>query len=150
MTVRFFVPGKPVAKARARTVTRGKGGRALLFAKTFTPSKTVNYETQVAEHASVAMNGHELMRGPIELEVDMLMPIPSSWSEKRQLAAMHGEIRPTKKPDATNVLKSIEDACNCVVWRDDSQIVESRQRKLYSSRPGVRVTVNEAAGKPAP
>ena len=50
---------------------------------------------------------------------------------------------PTKKPDASNILKSIEDAMNGVVFNDDSQIVNIHVTKVYATEPGVDVCVKE-------
>ena len=67
--------------------------------------------------------------------------MPQSWSQKKQRMALAGEIFPTTKPDADNIVKAIGDACNGVVWRDDVQAVDGAWRKRYAAVPGVVVTV---------
>jgi Holliday junction resolvase RusA-like endonuclease len=64
-------------------------------------------------------------------------------SKKRIEACLNGLEKPIKKPDASNVLKSVEDAMNGVVYKDDSQIVNIHVSKVYSSVSGVDVCVKE-------
>lgn len=52
------------------------------------------------------------------------------------------ELRPTKKPDLDNVIKSILDALNKVAYHDDTQIVSLSMEKFYSDSPRVEVTIN--------
>ncbi|MEB7453251.1 RusA family crossover junction endodeoxyribonuclease [Lysinibacillus sphaericus] len=59
---------------------------------------------------------------------------------KRALIA-RGELRPTTKPEADNLIKGIKDGCNKVIWHDDSQIVEMNVRKFYSEQPRAEVTI---------
>nr|WP_243432759.1 RusA family crossover junction endodeoxyribonuclease [Lysinibacillus sphaericus] len=52
-----------------------------------------------------------------------------------------GELRPTTKPEADNLINGIKDGCNKVIWHDDSQIVEMNVRKFYSEQPRAEVTI---------
>lgn len=56
-------------------------------------------------------------RGPIILSLISHRHVPQSWPKRR-----HGE-QDTAKPDASNILKLVEDALNGVAYHDDSQIV---------------------------
>ena len=57
-------------------------------------------------------------------------------------------------PDATKLVRAVEDALTGSVWFDDAEIVRQRAVKVYGTRPGVivkvfRLSVPEvAAGKP--
>lgn len=46
-----------------------------------------------------------------------------------------GEVRPTKKPDLTNLTKLIEDCCTGLVWVDDSLIVSETTDKFWGEKP---------------
>jgi Holliday junction resolvase RusA-like endonuclease len=129
------LPGIPRGKARPRFT---RGGIA------FTPQATRNYETQLAWAAQVAMRGHKPLEGPLQLLVRACMPIPRSWSAKRQRLAAANEIKPTTKPDADNLIKMV-DGLNGIVWRDDSQVVDCRIIKLYSERPRLVLTITPMA-----
>ncbi len=133
--ITFTVPGQPVAKGRPKVSTAGG------FARLYTPEKTVSYEGLVAHSAAVAMGGMKPMDGPVAIRLDIVMQVPASWSAKKQLQAVAGQIRPTTKPDADNVIKAIFDGMNGVVWRDDVQVVDFSGRKRYGDTPGVKVTV---------
>lgn len=49
---------------------------------------------------------------------------------------------PAVKPDASNLLKAIEDAGNGIVWRDDCQIIRIDCQKVYAvNEPMIEVSV---------
>jgi Holliday junction resolvase RusA-like endonuclease len=131
--VEFIVAGKPLAKGRVRFV-RATG-------HAFTPERTVAYEGRVAAAAQAAMDGRPPEAGPVVVHLEVRLPIPSSWPNKKQVAAEMDHLRPTGKPDVDNYLK-ILDACNNIVWVDDSQVVYASVIKMYGSNPGITVTVD--------
>ena len=137
MAVEFFVPGQPVGKGRPRATVRA--GRARLY----TPARTADAEARADAIATLAMGDSPLMDGPLSLVLDVRCAIPTSWSKKKQAAALAGEVRPTGRPDLDNIVKLYADAFNGVIWRDDSQVVRVVSEKRYSDRPGVLVTVME-------
>lgn len=136
--ITFDVPGIPVAKGRARSFVRNG------HVAHYTPEKTANYENLVKLAAQQAMGGRSPFVGACELDLVLHMPVPASWSNKKRLAALAGEIRPTSKPDCSNVLKAIEDAMNGVVWVDDKQAADVRIKKRYAVTPKAIVQVREA------
>ena len=77
------------------------------------------------------------------MDIEAWLPIPASWSNKRKTAAATGQIWPTSKPDIDNLCKIAWDAMNGIVYKDDSQIVESRLFKGYHDEPCLRVRVQE-------
>lgn len=131
----FTVPGEPQGKGRPRIGRVGKRARM------FTPAKTVAYEGLVALAAQEAMQGREMITGPVLLEMRMLHPVPMSWSKKKRTAALAGEVLPTVKCDADNCLKAVCDALNGVLWRDDTQVVNVALAKRYDEMPRVEVRV---------
>lgn len=134
MTIEFTVPGVPVAKARARVTKTGHA---------YTPAKTKDYEVLVAMSCKTAMaeKRQVTLTGPVRLSVTAYMPIPRSLPVKRQ-AAMQGRSH-VFRPDASNVLKSIEDGINGIAYADDKQIAELYARKVYGREPAVLVRVEE-------
>jgi Holliday junction resolvase RusA-like endonuclease len=135
--VTFKVDADPVGKQRARYAKRGN------FVQTYTPDKTRNYETLIKEAAIEAMGSSEPLETPVTLYLYIRAPIPKSLPKKRIEACLNGLEKPIKKPDASNVLKSVEDAMNGVVYKDDSQIVNIHVSKVYSSVSGVDVCIKE-------
>ena len=119
--MKIIIPGIPIAKGRPRV---GKFG-------TYTPTKTVNYENLVQFCYMDQAEGVKLA-GPVRMEIQLLFPIPKSYSKKQvELIKAQGMVH-TKKPDISNCLKSIEDALNGLAYDDDSQIVEIMAWKWYT------------------
>lgn len=133
--IAFVVPGQPQGKGRPRV---GKIGS---HARMFTPQKTVAYEGLIAHAAHLALQKTEwpMLDGPIAVNLFIDCQVPASWSQKKQRQALDGELMPTTKPDADNVLKAVLDGCNGVLWRDDVLVVDVRIRKRYSAMPCLRV-----------
>lgn len=127
------VPGAPVPKLRHRD---GRNGQK------YTPQKTVDYEKIIRDMARIYHKGEPTAR-PCSLFVTFLMPIPTSYSKKKREELLSTSWHHTKKPDVTNLVKSIEDGLNGVVWVDDSQVSTVIARKLYAAEPAVHITVSE-------
>ena len=135
--VTFKVDGTPVPKGRARYARRGN------YISTYTPEKTRTYETLIKDSAIEAMGASEPLETPVSLYLYIRVPIPASATKKRLQAISDGSEKPTKKPDASNILKSVEDGMNGIVYHDDSQIIKIHVTKVYSSLPGVDICVKE-------
>lgn len=133
--IAFTVPGVPQGKGRPRI------GKIGAHARMFTPAKTVAYEGLVAHAAQQAMRGQPLLDEPVRVRLEIDCPVPASWSGKKQREALAGEVLPTSKPDADNVVKAVFDGLNGVLWRDDVLVVDLTVCKRYSATPGVRVEV---------
>lgn len=135
--VNFTVPGVPVAKGRPKFARRGK------HITTYTPAKTAAYEILVQISAEDAMKADpRLCMGPLRVDLDVVVPVPSSWSKTRQRAAMDGNIAPTTRGDLDNYGKAVLDGMNGYVFNDDSQVVKLSMSKRYGE-PAVHVIVTE-------
>ena len=135
--------GLPVGKGRPR-FSRSTG-------RVYTPGKTADYEGGLAGAASRVMGDAAPLEGPLAVSVIAVFPIPASWSGKKKAKAAAGLIRPTGKPDGDNLLKACGDGLNAIVWRDDSQIVDARIRKVYGASPAmiIRVVAVDLTGSEA-
>ena len=133
--IRIVVDGAPVAKGRGRVGRMGNGA-----VRVFTPSATRRYEDVIRAVAAGEMNGRPPLDEALALTVTSYVPIPRSWSLKKQKAARDGLIRPTVKPDWDNVGK-ITDALKTIVWRDDALVVDAHVHKHYSDRPRLEIVV---------
>lgn len=129
--------GAPQGKGRPRFVR--SSGRA------FTPAATRSYEAALRYAAQVAMGNRPPLTGPVEVAVYAGFPIPKSLPKRDLARAVNGEIRPTKKPDADNLMKCM-DALNQVVWADDAQVVEAHVRKYYDVKPCLTIIVRPMFG----
>jgi Holliday junction resolvase RusA-like endonuclease len=95
--------------------------------------------------AAESMNGREPFATPVRLELRVTLPIPKSWSKKKQHAAMTGEILPGSRPDLSNLLKLAEDALSSVVFADDSLVCIQWSQKIYGLAPKIVITVKSLA-----
>ena len=133
MRISITIPGKPVPKARPFV---RKDGRV------FTPKETAVFEQAVRLHAMATMKGHKILTGPIRLSVTAFFSIPKSWTLSQKAKAMSGALRHTKRPDLSNIIKSVEDALNGIVYADDAQIDRyGESRKAFSSIPRTETVV---------
>jgi Holliday junction resolvase RusA-like endonuclease len=112
------------------------------FVSHYTPAKTRHYEAALQMAAQQAMASEPLFEGPLRLTLQAIFSIPESWSIKKKKMAADGELRPTGKPDADNILKSV-DALNKVVWKDDAQCIDVRIAKWYGPKPELQVSIEE-------
>jgi Holliday junction resolvase RusA-like endonuclease len=135
LMIAFTVPGAPQGKGRAKIVKIGG------FSRMATPAKTVAYEGLIALAAQRAMAGGQMLTSAVGCNVFIDAPVPESWSGRKQRMALAGEVLPTTKPDADNVVKAVFDGLNGVLWRDDVLVVDLRVRKRYAATPCVRVEV---------
>lgn len=133
MILRFAVFGTPRGKGRPRITTVGG------FPRAYTDEKTREYELQIAEAALKA--GAVPSTSPCKVSLTAVFPIPLSWTKKKKQNALNGLERHTTKPDADNLLKSL-DGLNGIAWDDDSQVYEATVRKLYGLNPHIWVTVD--------
>lgn len=138
--VQFFVPGAPIPKGRPR-FRRVKTAGGADFISTYTPQKTRNFERDVRLIAKQSLGFREPATGPIRLELVAVMPIPASWTKKKQAQARAGLLYPITRPDLDNIEKAVTDACNAVLYADDSQIVEVVKAKRYGDTPQVWVNI---------
>jgi Holliday junction resolvase RusA-like endonuclease len=132
--IHFTIPGPPQGKARART---GKG-----FA--YTPEKTVLYENLIKTiFMAEGCKPYQSEGQPLEMNIKAYYQVPKSASKNVRQFMLDGHSRPTKKPDADNVMKVVADALNGIAYHDDTQIVRATVEKWYGEEPKVEVEIRE-------
>jgi len=139
--ISLTIPGEPCAKGRPRV---GKFG-------TYTPEKTVNYETLVKQ-LYITQHYGEKLDGELSLIIRAYFKIPKGEiptakkpkpeTLQRYSNLLTGKIRHIKKPDWDNVGKIISDALNGLAYDDDSQIVSATVEKYYSDSPRVEIELS--------
>jgi len=118
--------------------------------RTRTPQRTRAWEQFVgliARQARTRARIDQPYGGQIMLGCIFYLPIPKSWSRAKKQEARDGLIRPMAigDPDTSNLLKSIEDGCEGVLWVNDTTIVDYGtvddlpMGKRYSDTPRVEV-----------
>lgn len=137
MNVVINIDGKPVAKGRGRI------GNVAGHPTIFTPAATRQNENLIKLAAMGAMAGRDPIEGPVEVDVQVFLDFPKSFSKKRLVEAQLGRIRPTTKPDIDNYVKSALDGINTIVFKDDNQVVCVHACKYYREKPALRIEVRE-------
>lgn len=136
--ISFIVPGQPQGKQRPRAFRRGK------HLGIYPSDKTVNYEVYIKEMFVISYPDFIPLEGALRMTVTAYMMIPKSTSKKKAKLMVERIIRPTKKPDMSNILKSAEDALNSLAYHDDKQIVTCVCHKYYSVRPRLEIEITGA------
>lgn len=113
---------------------RGKGRPRFFKGHAVTDKKTRMYEAKIAGLAEEQMSLQELTatNKPVTAIINIFFGIPKSYTNKRREDILKGEEQPLKKPDIDNVIKSVLDGCNGVIYEDDSQVIEVIAKKSYS------------------
>jgi len=149
--IAFTVPGIPrPGGSKTATVIRRKGGAIVmkngrpLVTTRESGKHTAEWRQTVAYFARKAYQG-EPLRVPLMVGVVFTMPRPKNHYRA------NGELKPNapawhaSKPDATKLMRAAEDALSGIVWADDSIIVRQHVSKAYGERPGMSITIQEAA-----
>jgi Holliday junction resolvase RusA-like endonuclease len=123
--ISFFLHGPTVTWKRARS--NGK--------RRFSEPKDREYRTRIAWAARHAIG-----------------TLPMTWPlTARYALTIHVRNATLRDSDLDNHLKSVKDACNGVVWRDDSQIDRVVVERDWTGEVGMRIDVEVIAmSKPEP
>lgn len=125
---------------------RPKFSRRGQFVKTYTPQKTVNYETYVKECFVMKHSDYTPLENELTVRINAYFPIPKSFSKKKREQAEMGIIKPTKKPDCDNIAKIVLDSLNGIAFIDDKQVINLVVTKNYEPVPRVEVDIKEIGG----
>lgn len=143
MKVKFTVLGEPTGKGRPRFAREGP------YVKTYTPKQTISYENLIQLEYRRQCRNHKFEDGtPLDVRILAYYGIPKSKSKKMQKQMEDHIVRPTKKPDADNIIKVVLDALNNVAYHDDTQIVDLQIRRFYSRDPKILVTIQDVVAVP--
>ncbi|MBC8522204.1 MAG: RusA family crossover junction endodeoxyribonuclease [Methanomicrobia archaeon] len=126
--IEFVIEGNPVPKGRPKAARVGK--RAILY----TPKKTREYEAHVASVAKDYAPDGGLLTGPLRVFLSFYLKKSKGLSKRI--------VHHVKRGDIDNYVKSILDALEGVIYKNDSQVVELHATKSYGE-PRVEVKVVE-------
>ena len=130
--VELVILGDPVGKQRPK-VSMANG-----VVRTYTPKKTMNYETLIAHEY---MNKYQKrmfdINEPIRANVIVYFGLNKGDYGKKGLNKSGREkidnVFATTHIDIDNVLKAVFDALNSICYPDDKQIVEVFAQKVYTT-----------------
>lgn len=122
----YMIPGNPIAWKRA-----GINGKKFFDQQTQDKSAyRIVFESQ---HDAAPFDG------PLLFDITFFMKIPASLSpgQRARMHLTHHSI----KPDASNLLKFIEDAATGILYFDDRQIAQVKLSKYWSLEPRTLLTI---------
>lgn len=140
--IEFFVPGIPQPGGSKRAFVNKKTGRAIV---TEDNVRCRDWRAVVADQAQASMNASPF-RGAVSLEITFYMPRPKGhFGTGRNVGKLKASAPdlPTVRPDATKLLRALEDALKGICWIDDAQVVEQHVYRRYGDRPGAHVLIAE-------
>jgi len=135
MKYEFEVPGEIVGKERPRV--------NMYTGRVYTPNKTKDYEFLVQQYFKLKYQNYTTIEGRIKIEIIAYLKIPKSTSKAKREEMLENKISPTKKPDVDNIAKSILDAMNGFVFKDDNQVSKISVEKRFADEEKAVVTVEE-------
>jgi len=133
MKIELTVPGEPQGKLRARWAKH----------RTYTPTETVNYETYIKELFVIKYPDFILLEGPLRIFLNIYVSIPASMSKKKKKLVEEKRLKPTKRPDFDNCVKTVCDALEKLAYKNDNQFTLGYITKDYSNKPRLEITIEE-------
>lgn len=141
MRLSLTIPAEPIAQGRPRF--SNKGG----FVRAFDPKKSKDWKAFVAAFAEQAMRdqGYEKPTDvALRVRARFAFSLPKSkWRKREPVEAQWRN----QKPDLDNLFKAITDACEGIVYHNDSQIVKVVIEKIMVAQgdaPYVAVVIEDA------
>jgi Holliday junction resolvase RusA-like endonuclease len=140
-TIKFTVPAIPVAQPRQRHRVVHAGGRS--FASNYLPKNDpVNAFKAACQVAAAKAYQGPPLDCPLVMDVVFVMPRPKSVPKRMGT----GRLPHTSKPDRDNLIKSLQDSLNGLIYRDDSLIYcgnVTKVRAAADEQPHVEVTIQQ-------
>lgn len=135
--MRFVIYTNPSPKERPRFNPFSK--------RIYTPKKTADFENKIREEICHMLGRFfDYPLHPAEdilaVDLDFIFARPKTMGYKR---FPDGLIWRPNYPDIDNLQKAIYDSLNGIVWKDDRQIVDGRNRKFIAEKKGeARICMN--------
>lgn len=120
----------PMGSPRPRFSTKGR------YVHTYMPTNYTKHKKYLQSQMP-RLN----LENALKIELAFYFTSPESWSKKKKAQAI-GQLKVTK-PDIDNLIKTVLDACNGHVWKDDNQITEITSSKRYGIEPKIIIRIEE-------
>lgn len=147
-SVEFFAPGICKTAGSKRAIPKFKVDAAgvkrwIKNIVTDDCEQGAGWRETVQAEAVKAMGGIAPVDFGLELLIVFVMPRPKYHKTKYGTLRPDAPSRHTSRPDATKLLRAVEDALNGIVWSDDARIADQHVLKKYGDRPGAIVRIRE-------
>lgn len=144
--VQLTILGEPMGKQRPRYSSYGG------FVRTYTPQKTINYESLIAHEYNEKYGKLMFDRDePIKAYITAYFGLTKADFGKKGLNKSGREkmqgVYSTKHLDIDNVIKIVLDALNSICFVDDKQVVAVESSKVYTlETPRVEIILESLRG----
>lgn len=135
MIYEFEVEGKIVGKERPR-VNMNTGF-------IYTPNKTKEYERLIQQSFRIKYHNVKTIEGRVAINIVAFIKIPKNTSKVKTKEMLDNIISPTKKPDIDNIAKSVLDAMNKFIIKDDNQVSKITIEKRYAEEEKIYIKIEE-------
>ena len=135
MQYEFEVEGTIVGKERPRI--------NMYTGNVYTPNRTKDYEELIQQSFIIKYPHYQMLENRIAMEITAYMKIPKNTSKIKTEEMLSNTLSPTKKPDIDNIAKSVLDAMNKFVFKDDNQVSKISVEKKYGEIDKVYVKIME-------
>lgn len=129
--VELVILGEPVGKQRPRYSSYGG------YVRTYTPQKTINYESLIAHEYNEKYGTLMFPQGvPVKATIKAYFGLTKGDFGKKGLnksgRAKMAMVYCTLKCDIDNIIKSVLDSLNSICYFDDKQVVEITSSKAWT------------------
>ena len=127
--IRIHIPGDPHAQGRARACRAGKHVRV------YDPDDSRNWKATAQQHMADALVKLDRPWGlETAMDVDILAVFPCPKSDYRKRIPRPRRWHTKSRGDVDNIAKSVLDAANGVLWKDDCQVAILNVVKLIGAQ----------------
>jgi Holliday junction resolvase RusA-like endonuclease len=138
MEIRFEVIGHPVGKQETKFNFKTRHA--------YKPEESRRYKELVSWTAKKYMkeSKKEMLFGPVRMDLIITLKKVKPAYDKHKFFVSHhlSEDYPCKKPDRSNVLKTVEDALEGICYDNDMNIVDGYTKKVYGEPEKVEIIIN--------
>ncbi len=144
MRIEFWVPGLPATAGSKTSFPHKVTGKMVTIDSSGAHGKT--WRSDVKHFAFDVYQGPAL-KGSMWLFVRFVRTRPLAHFGTGKNAGVlkaNAPLEPTTRPDATKLLRAVEDALKGVLWVDDAQVQPGPlglDMKVYGENPGARVVI---------
>lgn len=132
--IEFEILGKPLGKARPRVTRKGF---------TYTPQKTVNYESLIRWTFQSEFPNHKPFEGIVKATITAIYEIPKSYTKKKINEIKEHNYLYNHKSDCDNIAKIVLDSLNGIAYRDDAQVAILNVCKLYGEQAKIIIKLDD-------
>lgn len=137
--MRLFIPGVPKPGGSKTAMLHRHTGRIIVK----DASRNEDWKASIRLFAHESIGDNMISGRPIALHIVFQMPRPKHHYNSKGILKSSAPKWHTSKPDATKLLRCLEDSLTGVAWDDDSRIVDQHVQKVYADKPGAWVEVDE-------